>query len=132
MLVSEDSTAFYVQTIVITKVTVTHDSRQAIFEFFTISTKLSIMATLASQVFTRKKKFTIVTAASQTARNQFLVQMPKAKVSWQVRQVSKTYNVMHFAGFVKQPSVDLVSGLFVYYRLDYEPFVCSWDLHYYL
>ena len=30
---------------------------------------------------------------------------------------------------VKQACVDLVSDLFVYYRLGCEPFVCSWDLH---
>ena len=45
------------------------------------------------------------------------------------RLVSKTDNVMHFARLVKQASVDLVSDLFVYYRLGCEPFVCSWGLH---
>ena len=58
--------------------------------------------------------------------------MSKAKVSWLLcigRLVSKTDNVMHFACLVKQASVDLVSDLFVYYRLGYKPFVCSWGLH---
>ena len=36
---------------------------------------------------------------------------------------------MHFAHLVKQACVDLVSDLFVYYRLGCEPFVCSWGLH---
>ena len=36
---------------------------------------------------------------------------------------------MHFARLVKQASGDLVSDLFVYYRLGCEPFVCSWGLH---
>ena len=44
--------------------------------------------------------------------------------------VSKIDNVMHFAHLVKQACVDLVSDLFVYYRLGCEPFVCSWGLHY--
>ena len=39
---------------------------------------------------------------------------------------------MHFARLVKQACVDLVSDLFVYYRLGCEPFVCSWGLHLYL
>ena len=68
-----------------------------------------------------------------TPRHQFLVQMPKAKVSWLLcigRLVSKTDNVIHFARLVKQACVDLVSDLFVYYRLGCEPFVCSWGLHY--
>ena len=50
-----------------------------------------------------------------TPRHQFLVQMPKAKVSWLLcigRLVSKTDNVMHFARLVKQACVDLVSDLF--------------------
>ena len=50
-----------------------------------------------------------------TPRHQFLVQMPKAKVSWLLcigRLVSKTDNVMHFARLVKQASIDLVSDLF--------------------
>ena len=67
-----------------------------------------------------------------TPRHQFLVQMLKAKVSWLLcigRLVSKTDNVMHFARLVKQACVDLVSDLFVYYRLGCEPFVCSWGLH---
>ena len=67
-----------------------------------------------------------------TPRHQFLVQMPKAKVSWLLcigRLVSKTDNVIHFAHLVKQACVDLVSDLFVYYRLGCEPFVCSWGLH---
>ena len=67
-----------------------------------------------------------------TPRHQFLVQMPKAKVSWLLcikRLVSKTDNVIHFARLVKQACVDLVSDLFVYYRLGCEPFVCSWGLH---
>ena len=58
--------------------------------------------------------------------------MAKAKVSWLLRigrLVSKTDNVMHFARLVKQACVDLVSDLFVYYRLGCEPFVCSWGLH---
>ena len=66
-----------------------------------------------------------------TPRHQFLVQMPKAKVSWLLcigRLVSKTDNVIHFARLVKQACVDLVSDLFVYYRLGCEPFVCSWGL----
>ena len=65
-------------------------------------------------------------------RHQFLVQVPKAKVSWLLcigRLVSKTDNVIHFAHLVKQACVDLVSDLFVYYRLGCEPFVCSWGLH---
>ena len=36
---------------------------------------------------------------------------------------------MHFARLVKQACVDLVSDLFVYYRLGCELFVCSWGLH---
>ena len=36
---------------------------------------------------------------------------------------------MHFACLVKQACVDLVSDLFVYYRLGCELFVCSWGLH---
>ena len=35
---------------------------------------------------------------------------------------------MHFARLVKQACVDLVSDLFVYYRLGCQPFVCSWGL----
>ena len=65
-------------------------------------------------------------------RHQILVQMLKAKVLWLFcisRLVSKTDNVIHFACLVKQASVDLVSYLFVYYRLGCEPFVCSWGLH---
>ena len=44
------------------------------------------------------------------------------------RLVSKTDNVIHFARLVKQACVNLVSDLFVYYRLGCEPFVCSWGL----
>ena len=65
-------------------------------------------------------------------RHQFEAEMSKAKVSWLLcigRLVSKTENVMHFAHLVKQVCVDLVSDLFVYYRLGCEPFVCSWGLH---
>ena len=49
---------------------------------------------------------------NDASRHQFLVQMPKAKVSWLLcigRLVSKTDNVMHFACLVKQAGVDLVS-----------------------
>ena len=35
---------------------------------------------------------------------------------------------MHFACLVKQACVDLVSDLFVYYRLGCEPFVSPWGL----
>ena len=65
-------------------------------------------------------------------RHQFKAEMSKAEVSWLLcigRLVSKTDNVMHFARLVKQGCVDLVSDLFVYYRLGCEPFVCSWGLH---
>ena len=50
-----------------------------------------------------------------TCRHQFLVQMPKAKVSWLlciVRLVSKTDNAMHFTLLVKQASVDFTSHLY--------------------
>ena len=46
---------------------------------------------------------------NDASRHQFLVQMPKAKVSWLLcigRLVSKTDNVMHFARLVKQASAD--------------------------
>ena len=43
--------------------------------------------------------------------------------------ISKTDNVMHFVLLVKQVCADLVSEVFVYYRLGYELFACSWGLH---
>ena len=51
------------------------------------------------------------------SRHQFLVQMPKAKVSWLLcigRLVSKTDNVMHFARLVEQASVTRFCDLFVF------------------
>ena len=48
---------------------------------------------------------------NDTSRHQFLVQMPKAKVSWLLcigRLVPKTDNVMHFARLVEQASADWV------------------------
>ena len=61
--------------------------------------------------------------------------MSKAKVSCLLclgRLVSRPDNVMHFACLVKQTSVDLVSDLFVHYKLGCEPFVCSWGLQVYI
>ena len=60
------------------------------------------------------------------SRHQFLVPMPKAKVSWLLcigRLVSKTDNVMHFARLVEQASVTRFCDLYVYYRLGCDLFV---------
>ena len=60
------------------------------------------------------------------SRHQFLVPMPKAKVSWLLcigRLVSKTDNVMHFAHLVEQASVTRFCDLYVYYRLGCDLFV---------
>ena len=60
------------------------------------------------------------------SRHQFLAQMPKAKVSWLLcigRLVSKTDNVMHFAGLVEQASVTRFCDLYVYYRPGCDLFV---------
>ena len=63
-----------------------------------------------------------------TNRSHLLV-LPSVQSAWHClfwRLVSKTDNVIHFACLVKQARVDLVSDLFVYYRLGCEPLVCSW------